>query len=287
MDDRELFLKSINEARTQYEENARLEEQHKKNIAALAEAMKKYDPVPTEEELKEQEQRARDIAALESYMAKLEEKVEEVYEEPEPTEQLKEALVHYEEHVVVEPEPIIEAAAEPVAIPLGAQPLPQFPEKTLVTKSVEKLAKIPRDKYESETDALPKTLRNELDLMKKTLTDLHRFARNASGVSYGGGAGDVTELDHRAIVVYSDYTATRKDYYIGVNCPTTCTITLPSTGIKNGRLLVVKDESGNCATNHITVVAGDGGTIDNDTTAIMGINNMTLQFIYRDGWRII
>lgn len=291
MDDRELFLSSINAARMQYEENARLEEAHKKNIAALAEAMKKYDPVPTAEEI----QRDKDIAALETYMAKLEEKVEEVYEKP--TETIKEALVHYQEAAeIIEnaapdipevyPNPI-EEAKEPVAIPLGAQPLPQFPEKTLVTKSVEKLAKIPRDKYEAETDALPKTLRNELDLMKKTLTDLHRFARNASGVSYGGGAGDVTELDHRAIVVYDDYTATRKDYYIGVNCPTTCVITLPSTGIKNGRLLVVKDESGNCATNHITVTAGDGGTIDNDTTAIMGINNMTLQFIYRDGWRII
>lgn len=285
MNDREIFLSSINAARIQYEENARVEEQHKKNIAALAEAMKKYDPVPTAEEI----QRDKDIAALEAYMTKLEEKIEEVYEEP--TEPLKEALVHYEENIEpdipeVYPEPI-EEAKEPVAIPLGAQPLPQFPEKTLVTKTVEKLAKIPRDKYEAETDALPKTLRNELDLMKKTLADLHRFARNASGVVAGGGAGDITELDHRAILVTGDYTANRKDYYIGVNSPIPCTITLPGKGIKNGRVMAVKDERGDCATNYITVVAGDGGTLDNDTSAIMGINNMTLQFIYRDGWRII
>ncbi len=281
MNDRESFLASLNVAREKHEENMRLEQKRKKDIASLAEALKKFDPVPSEEELREQEQRRKDALALEAYLNKPEEP--EITITEEQSELLHEALI---ESMDVVEEPII-IEEEPVAIPLGAQPLPQFPEKTLVSKTVEKLAKIPRNTYEAETDALPKTLRNEIDLMKKTLTDLHRFARNTSGVVAGGGAADITELDHRAILVTTDYTANRKDYYIGVNCSTACTITLPSRGIKTGRLLVVKDESGNCSTNRITVVAGDGGKIDNDTSAIMGINNMTLQFIYRNGWRII
>lgn len=274
MNDRESFLNSINAAREKHDEIVKRETQRKKDIAALAEGLKKFDPVPTEEELRIQEQRQKDILALETHMAKL----EQIQEEP-----IIEEVV---EEIVESSEPLIEAT-EPEAIPLGAQPLPQFPEKSLVSKAVDQLAQIPRDKYEAETDALPKTLRNELDLMKKTLTDLHRFSRNASSVVAGGGAADITELDHRAILVTTNYTANRKDYYIGVNSATPCTITLPSRAIKKGRLLVVKDESGNCSTNPITVVAEDGGTIDNDTSAIMGINNMTLQFIYRDGWRII
>lgn len=213
---------------------------------------------------------------------------EESIEEPvEFTEQqsvsLHTALVASADEFI---EPMI-LKEEPVAIPLGNQPLPQFPEKDIVTKSVEMLAKIPRDEYIQKTDEIPNSIRKELDLMKKTLTDLHRFARNSSSVVAGGGAGDVTELDHRTVLVHGDYTFGRKDYYIGVNSPSPCTITLPCFGIKAGRLIIVKDESGLCSTNPITVVAGDGGTIDNDTSAIMGINNMTLQFIYRDGWRII
>lgn len=233
-----------------------------------------------------EEKEKKKLAKLERALAKF--NGIELAEEPviiteQQSETLHEALV---ESMDVVEEPII-LEEEPIAIPLGNQPLPQFPEKDIITKSVEMLAKIPRDEYVQKTDEIPNSIRKELDLMKKTLSDLHRFARNSSSVVVGGGAGDITELDHRAIVVHGDYTFGRKDYYIGVNSPTPCTITLPSHGIKTGRLIIVKDESGHCSTNPITVLAGDGGTIDNDTSAIMAINNMTLQFIYRDGWRII
>jgi hypothetical protein len=47
---------------------------------------------------------------------------------------------------------------------------------------------------------------------------------------------------------YTDYTLDRKDYYVGVDCPEECHITLPLIGnnVYNGRTVVVKDESGNC-----------------------------------------
>lgn len=278
MDDKQLFLNSISAARQQHEEKVLLEQKRKKDVAVLAEAMKKFYPGPTPEELEVQEQRKKDIAALEAHLLKQETIITE-----EQSQTLHEALIESMDEVV----PPILIEEEPPAIPLGAQPLPQLPEKDIITKSVELLAKTPRDEYVNKADSIPNSIRKELDLMKKTLTDLHRFARNTSGVVSGGGAGDITELTHRAISVTGNYTANRKDYYIGVNCPGPCTIALPTLGVKTGRILVVKDESGNCSINHITVVADDGGTIDNDTTVTMGINNMSLQFIYRDGWRII
>jgi hypothetical protein len=133
---------------------------------------------------------------------------------------------------------------------------------------------------------IPKAFRDEMNNLRKSVLDLHQFASRISQHPAGGGAGSVDELTFRAIGVTTDYQAKTRDYYIGVNCPTTCTITLPTIK-KTGYQVVVKDESGHCSINNITVVAPNGGTIDNDTSAIMSINNMSLTFIYRNGWRII
>jgi hypothetical protein len=49
-------------------------------------------------------------------------------------------------------------------------------------------------------------------------------------------------------------------------------------------MLVIKDESGNCAVNNITLV----GNVDNDSGgAILAINNGALHMIYRSGWRVM
>lgn len=133
---------------------------------------------------------------------------------------------------------------------------------------------------------IPKAFRDEMNNLRKSVLDLHQFASRISQHPAGGGAGSVDELTFRAIGVTTDYQAKTRDYYIGVNCATTCTITLPLIK-KTGYQIVVKDESGQCAINNITVIAPNGGSIDNNTTAIMGINNMSLTFIYRNGWRII
>lgn len=85
------------------------------------------------------------------------------------------------------------------------------------------------------------------------------------------------------LVTTSTYTVTTTDDYVGVNYNGPVTITTPSTTY-NGRVIVVKDESGNCSTNPITI----NGNIDNDAGgAILKIDNGALQLIYRNGWRII
>lgn len=79
------------------------------------------------------------------------------------------------------------------------------------------------------------------------------------------------------------YTVTDSDYYMGVNRAGPVTITLPISP-SSGRMLIIKDESGNCSTNPITVA----GTVDNDTGGfILQIDNGAIQLLYRNGWRIV
>jgi hypothetical protein len=70
---------------------------------------------------------------------------------------------------------------------------------------------------------------------------------------------------------------------MGVNYAGPVTITLPITP-SSGRMLIIKDESGNAETNPITVQ----GNVDNDAGGfIIQINNGGVQLIYRNGWRIV
>lgn len=91
-------------------------------------------------------------------------------------------------------------------------------------------------------------------------------------------------------VTGATYEATSQDYYIGVSYAGTPTIYLPSAP-GNGREVVVKDESGNAgaANRYITVrgASGSSETIDNQTSAVLNLNNAGVHFIYRGGWRII
>jgi hypothetical protein len=59
---------------------------------------------------------------------------------------------------------------------------------------------------------------------------------------------------------------------------------MPIFDVVSGRKLIIKDESGHCSTNPITV----SGTVDNDAGGfILQMDNGAIQMIYRNGWRII
>ena len=100
----------------------------------------------------------------------------------------------------------------------------------------------------------------------------------------GGGAGSEARLDRETKLVDTPtYNITTKDFYVGVNYTGPVTISLP-TIVKNGTMYIVKDESGNCANNPITVT----GNVDNDPGGfILMQNNGGIQMIYRNGWRIV
>lgn len=161
---------------------------------------------------------------------------------------------------------------------------PKLSEPDFVTKAVQAIsANVTQPQPKNEIESLTASLRKEIDLIKKSILDLHSFASRTSQMG-GGGAGDVNELTFFTKTVSSaSYNVGRKDYYVGVNYNGPATITLPSN-VKNGRTVIIKDESGNCNTNNITII---GDSIDNNGSAILAINNGSLTFIYNNGWRII
>ncbi|CAB5221753.1 hypothetical protein UFOVP242_57 [uncultured Caudovirales phage] len=92
----------------------------------------------------------------------------------------------------------------------------------------------------------------------------------------------VPTLRATTLVTSATYSVTASDWYIGVNYAGPVTITLPTGAV--GQELVIKDESGACATYPITL----SGTVDNDAGgAVLQINNGGLHLLYRSGWRII
>lgn len=116
---------------------------------------------------------------------------------------------------------------------------------------------------------------------------LENWISRIAATGPGGGAGQIYNLDIPVKTVTGDYTLGRKDYYVGVNANVKTYITLPSTGanLKDGRVVVIKDESGHAQLTPIKIV----GTIDGDPNgAEIRINNGAVQLVWRtDGWRII
>jgi hypothetical protein len=190
------------------------------------------------------------------------------------------------EEVFVEPvalfeEPVVE---QELITEIGRQPEPELPKTDIVTKSVLALSKPNQqdNSIQAVADKLPPGIQKELDIIRKSIADFHRFAQRHSQMG-GGGAGDIVHLDHQTKTVYSNYVYTNKDYYIGAGI-TPLTITLPTIA-KNGRVIAIKDEVGNCSQYPITVQ----GMVDNDAGGfILAENNGGVQMIYNNGsWRII
>ena len=103
-------------------------------------------------------------------------------------------------------------------------------------------------------------------------------------IGFGGnGAGT---FNYNVRTVYTDYTFVASDYYVGVVSNTAITITLPPG--EEGRICVVKDQSSNCGTYHLTINPQGTDTIDNQNSVILALNNAAVDMIYTNGgWRII
>ena len=122
--------------------------------------------------------------------------------------------------------------------------------------------------------------------LEREIKYLREWVSRIAATGPGGGAAEIYNLDMPTTTVTGDYVIKRKDYYIGVSSAVKTYITLPTTGVnlKNGRVVIIKDESGHAQLTPIAIV----GTIDNDPNgAEIRVNNGTIQLIYRDGWRII
>jgi hypothetical protein len=127
----------------------------------------------------------------------------------------------------------------------------------------------------------------ELKLLSDKFKFMEQWIGKIANAGPGSGAAEIYNLDMPTKVVTGDYTVGRKDYYVGVNADVKTYITLPTAGgnLKDGRVVVIKDESGHAQLTPIKLI----GTIDNDPNgAEIRINNGAVQLIYRNGsWRII
>jgi hypothetical protein len=83
------------------------------------------------------------------------------------------------------------------------------------------------------------------------------------------------------------YQASNTDDYIGVNSNVPVTIVLPISP-NTGKKLIVKDEGNKIATYNITVQAGAGTSVENDSSVIMNINHQSFTYFYNgSNWFLI
>jgi hypothetical protein len=221
----------------------------------------------------------------------------------EPKKEASPPIPILKEDLLVEAEPIPEKPAE-----TNLQP----PEEYKVQQVANYLDTVSKAKKPPLVTALQD---NEFEALRKTVMDL---LNKVNTLSWGGGgtgavrindqddfdqtsyaegrylrwkngmfrldeiaAGDIN--NNTTVVTDDEYYVLDDDWYIGVNYPGTVTIYLPVTA-DDGRNLVIKDESGNCANNPIIA----NGTVDNDAGGFnLQINNGAIHMVYRSGWRII
>jgi cell fate (sporulation/competence/biofilm development) regulator YmcA (YheA/YmcA/DUF963 family) len=179
---------------------------------------------------------------------------------------------------------------EPAAAPVVEQvATKQKKVKTLVEKAAHEISKQVQE-AESFQQPNPPAVEPNVDAIVKKIKFLEQAIGKIAVTGPGSGSGDVVDLTHRVVSVTSNsYTMGRKDYYVGVNYAGPVSIYLPSNAVQ-GRKVVVKDESGNCANGvnrWITIRGSNNDLIDGKNAANLAINYGSLTFVNKNGWRII
>ena len=99
------------------------------------------------------------------------------------------------------------------------------------------------------------------------------------------GVGITSIVSISGVTTY--YQASDIDDYIGVNANVPLTIVLPQIP-SYGKKLIVKDEGNKIATYNITVQAGAGTSVENDTSVAMKINHQSFTYFYNgSNWFLI
>jgi hypothetical protein len=97
--------------------------------------------------------------------------------------------------------------------------------------------------------------------------------------------GGTTIVNISGITTY--YQASNVDDYIGVSANVPVTIVLPQIP-SYGKKLIIKDEGNKIATYNITVQAGAGTSVENDSSVIMTINHQSFTYFYNgSNWFLI
>ena len=101
----------------------------------------------------------------------------------------------------------------------------------------------------------------------------------------GGGVGITSIVFITGVTTY--YSATRDVDYIGVSADVPVTIDLP-TSPTAGKQIIIKDEGNKISTYNITVRAGIGASVENDSSVLMKINHESFTYFYNGyNWYIV
>lgn len=120
-------------------------------------------------------------------------------------------------------------------------------------------------------------------------TDNYYLKYNASLKKWIGdpadGVGITSIISISGITTF--YQSTNNDDYIGISADVPVTITLPQVP-SLGKKIIIKDEGNKVNTYNVTVQAGIGKSVENDTNVTMSINHQSLTFFYNGtNWYII
>ena len=95
-----------------------------------------------------------------------------------------------------------------------------------------------------------------------------------------------TGLSFNRVLIASNYTVLKTDYYVGINTATSgsaITASLPNANTLNsGQTFVFKDEGGSAGTHKIVISASSGQTIDNQNKVVLESSHASLT-LYSDG----
>ena len=101
----------------------------------------------------------------------------------------------------------------------------------------------------------------------------------------GGGVGITSIVFITGVTTY--YSATKDVDYIGVSADVPVTIDLPTTPAA-GKQIIIKDEGNKISTYNITVRAGIGASVENDSSVLMKINHESFTYFYNGyNWYIV
>jgi len=107
--------------------------------------------------------------------------------------QIEVSLSEEEKDRIINPEHYNKAKAEPLQ-ESGKPDEAQLPVKDFVSPAAYELSKLPQKDIQQYADAIPNSIRKEIDLIKKAVADFHRFAQRHSQLG-GGGEVRLERLD--------------------------------------------------------------------------------------------
>jgi hypothetical protein len=263
---------------------------------------------PLKEEIapkkKKKVQEQKTVKAFENWLysetpTQQEQVIEDVIEES--LDEVLEVLDEYKEELEKPKEDLIEKSlgllAEPSDVKVHQDPLTPLDQKFATLDDLQKHYKLFLSRIQQQLS----TLGGGGETRLRYLDDIVGIATNSGAYNNKflqwnsttnqaefvdpNDVGGTTIVNISGITTY--YQASNVDDYIGVNANVPVTIILPQIP-SYGKKLIVKDEGNKIATYNITVQAGAGTSVENDSSVIMNINHQSFTYFYNgSNWFLI